>query len=72
MEKVIKTLLKQGYLIEPNLIPLLSHESLSSIPIIDIVLNLNPPKLISKTFFLTNIPNLIKKINDYFTPILLF
>ncbi len=63
MKEVIKNLLKQGHLIEPNLIDIFSHETLSRIPFTNLIIDLGPPRLISKKFFLTNIPRIIEKVN---------
>ncbi len=62
-ENVIKNLLKEGYLVEPGLTEILSNEDLSSVPIVNFILKLNPPKLISKNFFLISIPKIINEIS---------
>jgi len=64
MKEIIKNLLKQNHLIEPALIKIISNEALSSIPFTELIIKLNPPKLISKNFLLTNIPKIINEMNE--------
>ncbi|UZE93746.1 MAG: metallophosphoesterase [Candidatus Pacearchaeota archaeon] len=60
----IKNLMKRGYLVEPTLTEILSNKSLSSVPLINLIMNLEPPKLISRDFFLINVPKIIGQINN--------
>ena len=64
MKEVIKNLLKQNHLVEPELIKIISNEALSSIPFTELIIKLNPPKLISKKFLLTNIFKIINEMNE--------
>ena len=62
MEDVAKQLLKQGYLIDSSLIKIINKEKIPEIQFTKILLTLNPPKLISKQFFLTNLPRVINQL----------
>ena len=63
--KFVQTLMQQGYLIEPAV---LKSEIINKINSVDeniltnLILDLNPPKLISKDFILSNIEKLIEKL----------
>ena len=64
MREIIKELLEKGHLVEPALTRILTNEALSDVPLVEALLKLNPPKFISKNFFLNNIQNITKEIAD--------
>jgi len=62
--EIVKDLLKKGFLVDPGFTQIISNENFSSIPLVDIILRLNPPKMISKDFFLNNIPKIINELDS--------
>lgn len=64
MKDDVKLLFSKGFLVEPLLASSLSNEPFEEISVTDILLSLNPPKLITKNFLDSNINEIIKKLEE--------
>jgi DNA polymerase II small subunit len=64
MEQIIKRFMQKGFLVDQNLVKIISNNSVNEIlsEFIGIIISFNPPKIISKDFFFDNIDPILKQI----------